>query len=150
MGSFSIWHWLIVLLVVVLMFGTKKLRNIGSDLGDDRRGPVGVEPLVRADAFMDVVRSDERVRLRPAAGHIGFPFLLQGGEKARQAFSPTSSHPVRHRPQGSHPNIARIAADPGPAWAASQARPNQKLLASDRSRRAARRVPPNAAAPRLT
>lgn len=33
MGSFSIWHWLIVLLVVVLLFGTKKLRNVGSDLG---------------------------------------------------------------------------------------------------------------------
>ncbi len=33
MGSFSIWHWLIVLLVVVLLFGTKKLRNAGSDLG---------------------------------------------------------------------------------------------------------------------
>ena len=33
MGSFSIWHWLIVLLIVVLVFGTKKLRNIGGDLG---------------------------------------------------------------------------------------------------------------------
>lgn len=33
MGSFSIWHWLIVLLIVVLVFGTKKLRNIGSDVG---------------------------------------------------------------------------------------------------------------------
>ena len=33
MGSFSLWHWLIVLLVVVLIFGTKKLRNIGSDVG---------------------------------------------------------------------------------------------------------------------
>jgi sec-independent protein translocase protein TatA len=33
MGSFSIWHWLIVLLVVILIFGTKKLRNMGSDLG---------------------------------------------------------------------------------------------------------------------
>lgn len=33
MGSFSIWHWLIVLVVVVLIFGTKKLRNIGSDVG---------------------------------------------------------------------------------------------------------------------
>lgn len=33
MGSFSIWHWLIVLLVVILIFGTKKLRNIGGDLG---------------------------------------------------------------------------------------------------------------------
>ncbi|HET9644670.1 MAG TPA: Sec-independent protein translocase subunit TatA [Burkholderiaceae bacterium] len=33
MGSFSIWHWLIVLLVVVLIFGTKKLKNLGTDLG---------------------------------------------------------------------------------------------------------------------
>lgn len=33
MGSFSLWHWLIVLLIVVLVFGTKKLRNIGGDLG---------------------------------------------------------------------------------------------------------------------
>lgn len=33
MGSFSIWHWLVVLVVVVLVFGTKKLRNAGGDLG---------------------------------------------------------------------------------------------------------------------
>ena len=33
MGSFSLWHWLIVLLIVVLVFGTKKLKNIGSDVG---------------------------------------------------------------------------------------------------------------------
>ena len=33
MGSMSIWHWLIVLVVVVAIFGTKKLRNAGSDLG---------------------------------------------------------------------------------------------------------------------
>jgi sec-independent protein translocase protein TatA len=33
MGSFSIWHWLIVLAIVVLVFGTKKLRNLGGDLG---------------------------------------------------------------------------------------------------------------------
>lgn len=38
MGSFSIWHWLIVLLVVVLIFGTKKLRSLGSDLGGAVRG----------------------------------------------------------------------------------------------------------------
>jgi sec-independent protein translocase protein TatA len=38
MGSFSIWHWLIVLLVVVLIFGTKKLRNMGSDLGGAVKG----------------------------------------------------------------------------------------------------------------
>lgn len=33
MGSFSIWHWLIVLVIVLLVFGTKKLRNMGGDLG---------------------------------------------------------------------------------------------------------------------
>ncbi len=33
MGGLSIWHWLIVLLIVLLVFGTKKLKNIGSDLG---------------------------------------------------------------------------------------------------------------------
>lgn len=38
MGSFSIWHWLIVLVVVVLVFGTKKLRNFGSDLGSAVKG----------------------------------------------------------------------------------------------------------------
>ena len=38
MGSFSIWHWLIVLVVVILVFGTKKLRNIGSDLGGAVKG----------------------------------------------------------------------------------------------------------------
>ena len=38
MGSFSIWHWLIVLLVVILIFGTKKLRNLGTDLGGAVKG----------------------------------------------------------------------------------------------------------------
>jgi sec-independent protein translocase protein TatA len=33
MGAFSLWHWLIVLIIVVLVFGTKKLRNMGSDVG---------------------------------------------------------------------------------------------------------------------
>ncbi|HEX5093526.1 MAG TPA: Sec-independent protein translocase subunit TatA [Burkholderiales bacterium] len=38
MGSFSIWHWLIVLVIVMLVFGTKKLRNMGADLGGAVRG----------------------------------------------------------------------------------------------------------------
>jgi sec-independent protein translocase protein TatA len=38
MGAFSIWHWLVVLLIVVLIFGTKKLRNMGQDLGGAVRG----------------------------------------------------------------------------------------------------------------
>jgi sec-independent protein translocase protein TatA len=38
MGSFSIWHWLIVLVIILLVFGTKKLRNVGSDLGGAVKG----------------------------------------------------------------------------------------------------------------
>ncbi|MGE8318092.1 MAG: Sec-independent protein translocase subunit TatA [Comamonas sp.] len=38
MGSLSIWHWLIVLLIVVMVFGTKKLKNLGSDLGGAVKG----------------------------------------------------------------------------------------------------------------
>ncbi len=38
MGSLSIWHWLIVLVVVILVFGTKKLRNLGTDLGSAVKG----------------------------------------------------------------------------------------------------------------
>ena len=47
MGTLSIWHWLIVLLVVILIFGTKKLKNMGSDLGSAVRG------------FKDGMKSDE-------------------------------------------------------------------------------------------
>ena len=55
MGSFSIWHWLIVLLVIVLIFGTKKLRNIGEDLGSAVKGfkqgmKSGGEPEGQAEA----------------------------------------------------------------------------------------------------
>lgn len=38
MGSLSIWHWIIVLVIVMLVFGTKKLRNIGQDLGGAVKG----------------------------------------------------------------------------------------------------------------
>jgi sec-independent protein translocase protein TatA len=38
MGTFSLWHWVIVLLIVVMVFGTKKLRNLGSDLGGAVKG----------------------------------------------------------------------------------------------------------------
>jgi sec-independent protein translocase protein TatA len=38
MGSWSIWHWIVVLAIVMLVFGTKKLRNIGTDLGSAVRG----------------------------------------------------------------------------------------------------------------
>ena len=38
MGSFSIWHWMIVLVIILLIFGTKKLRNVGQDLGGAVKG----------------------------------------------------------------------------------------------------------------
>jgi len=38
MGSFSIWHWLIVLVIVVLVFGTKRLGNLGKDVGEAVKG----------------------------------------------------------------------------------------------------------------
>ena len=38
MGTFSIWHWLVVLVIVMLVFGTKKLRSIGQDLGGAVKG----------------------------------------------------------------------------------------------------------------
>ncbi len=51
MGSFSIWHWLIVLVIVALVFGTKKLRNIGTDLGGAVKGfKDGMKEAENADA----------------------------------------------------------------------------------------------------
>ena len=48
MGGFSLWHWLIVLLIVVLVFGTKRLKNVGKDLGDAVKG------------FKEGVREDDK------------------------------------------------------------------------------------------
>jgi len=59
MGSFSIWHWLIVLVIVLLVFGTKKLRNLGTDLGSAVKG------------FKDGMRTEEekaRSEIPPSAG----------------------------------------------------------------------------------
>ncbi len=55
MGGLSIWHWLIVLLVVVLIFGTKKLRNIGQDLGGAVKG--FKEGMKSADGEADAAKS---------------------------------------------------------------------------------------------
>jgi sec-independent protein translocase protein TatA len=69
MGSFSIWHWLIVLVIVALVFGTKKIRNIGEDLGgavkgfkkgmkdasaDDAKPEAVTQQRVKADDTIDV------------------------------------------------------------------------------------------------
>ena len=59
MGSFSIWHWLIVLLIVVMVFGTKKLKNIGSDLGGAVKG--------FKDGMRDGSTAEDEAANKPAA-----------------------------------------------------------------------------------
>jgi sec-independent protein translocase protein TatA len=69
MGSFSIWHWVIVLVIVLLIFGTKKLRNIGTDLGGAVKG------------FKDGVKGGEDDKAKTAAsGEIGAPGTTIEGE----------------------------------------------------------------------
>ena len=60
MGSLSIWHWLIVLLIVVMVFGTKKLKNLGTDLGAAVKG------------FKDGMR-DGTAEDKPAAPQVSAP-----------------------------------------------------------------------------
>jgi sec-independent protein translocase protein TatA len=55
MGSFSLWHWLVVLVIVVLVFGTKRLGNVGKDVGEAIRG------------FRKGMREDDANDDRPAA-----------------------------------------------------------------------------------
>ena len=61
MGSLSIWHWLIVLVIVMMVFGTKKLKNIGSDLGAAVKG------------FKDGMRDGESDPAAPADKQITAP-----------------------------------------------------------------------------
>ncbi|MCH8179792.1 MAG: Sec-independent protein translocase subunit TatA [Proteobacteria bacterium] len=61
MGSFSIWHWLIVLVIVVMVFGTKKLKNVGSDLGAAVKGfKDGMKDGGSADAPAQQVTNEAR------------------------------------------------------------------------------------------
>jgi sec-independent protein translocase protein TatA len=55
MGSFSIWHWLIVLVIVLVIFGTKKLKNVGTDLGAAVKG------------FKDGMKSGDEAASTPAS-----------------------------------------------------------------------------------
>jgi sec-independent protein translocase protein TatA len=62
MGSFSIWHWLIVLLVVILIFGTKKLKNMGTDLGAAVKGfKDGVKDGTTSNAAEDANKPPQQV-----------------------------------------------------------------------------------------
>ena len=68
MGSFSIWHWLIVLLIVMLVFGTKRLRNIGSDLGGAVKG--FKEGMKGGDETEDATRLENRDTGRTIDGEV--------------------------------------------------------------------------------
>lgn len=66
MGSFSIWHWLIVLVIVMVVFGTKKLGNMGSDLGkavkgfkDGVKGAEEEKPVAKDQTTIDVQAKDK-------------------------------------------------------------------------------------------
>lgn len=74
MGSFSITHWLIVLVIVLLIFGTKKLRNIGSDLGGAVKG------------FKDGVKGGENAAAGTSeqpAQHVGHTIDVKAEEKVK-------------------------------------------------------------------
>ncbi|WP_157670239.1 Sec-independent protein translocase subunit TatA [Chitinibacter sp. GC72] len=58
MGSFSIWHWLVVLAIVVLVFGTKKLGNVGKDLGSAIKG------------FKDGVKGEDDASKKPDTARV--------------------------------------------------------------------------------
>ncbi|KPN74235.1 MULTISPECIES: Sec-independent protein translocase subunit TatA [Neisseria] len=65
MGSFSIWHWVVVLVIVVLVFGTKKLRNVGKDLGgavhDFKKGlNEGTEEAGKKDDVIEHQKDDNK------------------------------------------------------------------------------------------
>ena len=61
MGSFSIWHWVIVLVVVMMIFGTKKLRNMGSDIGGAVRG---FKQGMRGEGVQDVELQPSQVTMQ--------------------------------------------------------------------------------------
>ena len=63
MGGLSLWHWLIVLVIVVLVFGTKRLKNVGQDLGEAVKGfKKGMTEHEKQEHLADETRRDETVR----------------------------------------------------------------------------------------
>lgn len=81
MGSFSIWHWLIVLLIVVMVFGTKKLKNIGADLGGAVKGfKDGVKDAGTPEGDKPVA-APSQVTAAAAAVDKGTPIDVQAKEK---------------------------------------------------------------------
>lgn len=83
MGSFSLWHWLIVLLIIVLVFGTKKLRNIGADLGGAVRD------------FKDGMRDEKSAEAAPQAA----PAQISQASAAPQPVGQTIDNDASSKPK---------------------------------------------------
>jgi TatA/E family protein of Tat protein translocase len=128
MGSFSIWHWLIVLLVVVLIFGTKKLRNLGGDVGgavksfkdamhDEKNTPENV-----TDSSATVVRNNEEVKAIDAKVAEGPVIKVPAKKRATAAKKPAVAKaatakkaavkPAAEKPKtaAKKPSTAKVAA----------------------------------------
>lgn len=75
MGSFSVWHWLIVLVIVLLIFGTKKLRNVGQDLGGAVKG--------FKDGMKDANATDKPAESAPAEKVTGQTIDVEVKEKTK-------------------------------------------------------------------
>ncbi|MBL8418690.1 MAG: Sec-independent protein translocase subunit TatA [Dechloromonas sp.] len=75
MGSFSVWHWLIVLVIVLLIFGTKKLRNVGQDLGGAVKG--------FKDGMKDATATDKPADAAPAEKVTGQTIDVEVKEKTK-------------------------------------------------------------------
>jgi TatA/E family protein of Tat protein translocase len=111
MGSFSIWHWLIVLLVVVLIFGTKKLRNLGGDVG----GAV--------KSFKDAMTEEKNASDATTATNSGEESLVI---ESKAVEVPAAKAPAKKRaPAAKKATVAKSAADKpkAPAKKASAAKP---------------------------
>jgi len=91
MGSFSIWHWLVVLLIVALVFGTKKLRNMGSDLGGAVKG--FKEGVKEANDSADKASTDETQTQRVASDETIDVQAKEKSESVSSASSTSSSRP---------------------------------------------------------
>lgn len=77
MGTFSIWHWLVVLVIVVLVFGTKKLRNLGGDLGSAIKG--------FKDGMKDA-STDSNATQPPGTGNLAFEEEIKNTAATANAF----------------------------------------------------------------
>jgi sec-independent protein translocase protein TatA len=121
MGSFSIWHWLIVLLVVVLIFGTKKLRNIGSDVGGavknfkDAMGDEKANASAADKPVLNTIKSDTTSQLIEAEV-VEVPAPKAAPKKKAVAKKPAAAKPATAKPKAA--TAKKPAAKPKAAAAA--------------------------------